>query len=95
MNPRPQGNGSGKFEITQSDMGGWIRIFPAKAEDALREDLALYLSQTLTELFRQKPHLHMKCVAPINRDGNTVELHAWYEVHVIPPTTLGPQPSQH
>jgi hypothetical protein len=95
MKTRPQGNGSGKFEITQTDMGGWVRVFPAKEEDALREDLSLYLSQALTGWFRQKPHLYMKCVAPISRDGATVELHAWYDVHLVPPTPLGPQPSEH
>jgi hypothetical protein len=93
MKPRPQGNGSGKFEIGQADMGGWVRVFPGKAADNVPEDLAVYLSQTLAEWFRQRPHLHMKCVIPINRDGTTVELHAWYELHLLPPTPVGPKPT--
>jgi hypothetical protein len=35
----------------------------------------------------------MKCVVPVNRDGTTVELHAWYEVRRLLPTSLGPQPA--
>jgi hypothetical protein len=35
----------------------------------------------------------MKCVTAINRQGTTVELHAWYELHLFPPTTVAPQPS--
>jgi hypothetical protein len=93
MRPGPQGNGSGKFEIGQADMGGWVRVFPAMAEDVGREDLAVYLSQTLADWFRQRPQLHMKCVVPVNKDGSTVELHAWYEIHLVPPTPVGPQPA--
>jgi integrase len=26
MKPNPHGNGSGKFEIGQQDMGGWVRL---------------------------------------------------------------------
>ena len=94
MRHTSQGNGSGKFEISSLDMGGWVRVFPAKAEDGLRPDISVYLSHTLAEWFRQKPHLHMKCIVPIDRDGTTVELHGWYEVHLVPPTTAGPQPAE-
>jgi len=92
MRPQPQGNGSGRFEVAQADMGGWVRIYPGKVEDTARADLGVFLSQTLTEWFRQRPQLHLKCVVPIIRDGATVELHAWYEVHLLPATPLGPQP---
>jgi hypothetical protein len=91
MRPQPQGNGSGEFEIVQKDMGGWVRVFPAKEEDTARGDLAFYLSQTLADWFRQRPHLRMKCIVPMDRDGSTVELHAWYEIHVVPATPVGPQ----
>jgi hypothetical protein len=93
MRPRPHGNGSGKFEIGQSDMGGWVRIYPAKAETSGREGLAIFLSQSLADWFRQRPQLHLKCVVPIDLDGTTTELHAWYEAHLFPPTPIGPQPS--
>jgi hypothetical protein len=89
MNPKPHGNGSGKIDIGQADMGGWVRVSPGKQE--LPEDLAVYLSQALTEWFRQRPHLRMRCVLPITRDGKTVELHAWYDAHLFP-VYQGPQP---
>lgn len=93
MPPKPKGNGSGRFEITHTDMGGWVQVFPAKDEEADRKDLGVYLSQSLAEWFRKRPHLHLKCVVPIDRDGTTVELHAWYEVHLLPPTPAGPRPT--
>jgi hypothetical protein len=64
-------------------------VSPGKQE--LPEDLAVYLSQALTEWFRQRPHLRMRCVLPITRDGKTVELHAWYDAHLFP-VYQGPQP---
>lgn len=88
---QPHGNGSGKVEISQQDMGGWVRVFPGKMA-GIPEDLHVYLSQTLTEWFRQHSHLRLRCVVPINRDGTTVELHAWYDAHLFAPTTAGPEP---
>jgi hypothetical protein len=89
MKPKSGGNGSGKFEIGHQDMGGWVRVCAGRVN--LPDDLAMYLSQTLSEWFRQRPQLRMRCVVPVNRDGNTVELHAWYDAHVFPPL-LGPNP---
>jgi hypothetical protein len=89
MNPKPGGNGTGEFETGQHDMGGWVRVFGGRQD--LPDDLPLYLSQAVTEWFRRRPHLHMRCVVPIQRDGNTVELHAWYEAHVFE-QIQGPQP---
>lgn len=57
------------------------------------DDLAVYLSQALSEWFRQRPQLHLRCVVPIQRDGNTVELHAWYDAHLFP-ALQGPQPME-
>jgi hypothetical protein len=94
MQPGPQGNGSGKFDISITDMGGWVRVFPAQTEEAGREHLGVYLSQSLAEWFRHRPHLRMKCIVPINQDGGTVELHAWYEIHLLPPTADAPRPTR-
>jgi hypothetical protein len=89
---RPHGNGSGKFDIGQTDMGGWVRIVAGRQD--LPHDLPVYLSQALSDWFRQRPQLRMRCVVPIQRDGNTVELHAWFEAHVFPalqgPQAVGP-----
>jgi hypothetical protein len=96
MKPKPGGgNGSGKFVISQHDMGGWVRVCASKAN--LPDDLPVYLSQTLSEWFRQRPHLHLRFVVPIQRDGDTVKLHAWYDVHLFPavkgPRPEGPKPA--
>jgi hypothetical protein len=70
-------------------MGGWVRICAGHQE--LPDDLAVYLSQALSHWFRQRPQLHMRCVVPIQKDGNTVELHAWYDAHLFP-ALQGPEP---
>jgi hypothetical protein len=88
---RSLGNGSGRFEIGQHDMGGWVRIVAGRQD--LPDDLPVYLSSVLAEWFRQRPQLRMRCVVPINQDGCTVELHAWYEAHVFPPAQ-GPRPEE-
>jgi hypothetical protein len=85
------GNGSPAFRIGQSDMGGWVRVFLDEHHEP-PTDLPVYLSQTLAEWFRAHPQFHLKCVVPVCRAGNTVELHGWYEVHLIAPTPLGPKP---
>jgi hypothetical protein len=82
VNRKPQGNGSGKIDIGQLDMGGWVRVCAGSQE--LPADIGVYLSQALTEWFRQRPHLRMRCVVPISREGMTVELHAWYDAHLFP-----------
>ncbi len=86
---KPHGNGSGEFEIGHHDMDGWVRI--VAGHQNLPDDLPAYLSQALSDWFRQRPQFRMQCVVPIQSDGNTVELHAWYEVHVLP-TIKGSQP---
>ena len=90
MNPKPHGNGSGKFDIHQDDMGGWVRVFSEKVA-TVPDDLPVFLSQALSDWFRQRPDLRMRCVVPIQRDGDTVELHAWYDAHVFP-ALQGPMP---
>lgn len=82
MSKHIAGNGSGKFEIHQTDMGGWVRVHTDKMA-AIPDDLAYFLSHALTEWFRQRPHLHMRAVVPVVRDGSTVELHAWFDLHVF------------
>jgi hypothetical protein len=90
MKHQSQGNGSGKFEIGYHDMGGWVRICAGKQN--LPEDLPVYLSKVLTEFFRKQPQLLLRCVVPIQRDGDTVELHAWYDSHVFPPPPAASPP---
>ena len=70
---RPHGNGSGKFEIGRHDMGGWVQV--CAAGPSLPDDLPVLLSQELTDWLRAHPNLRMCCVVPIQKDGNTVEMH--------------------
>jgi hypothetical protein len=88
MKGQQPGNGSSRFEIDQTDMGGWVRI---RATGTLPDDLPLFLSHTLAEWFRQRSHLRLRFVVPISRDGNTVELHGFYEAHVFPAAAQAPQ----
>lgn len=92
MKPSSGGNGTGKFEIHNDDMGGWLRVHTDLASQD-REDLGVFLSQATTEWFRQRPQYRLKCVSPIVREGRTVELHAWYEVHAFP-AIQGPVPQR-
>ncbi len=85
------GNGSTKFHINQLDMGGWVRVFLGSGTPP--PDLGVYLSHSLTDFFRQRPQLRCRLVVPISRDGDTVELHAWYDA-VIFPDTSGLTPKQ-
>jgi len=84
VKPSAGGNGSGKFNIHQQDLGGWVRVFCSRSAN-LPDDIAVFLSTALTEWFRQHPHLVLRSVIPIQKNGDTVELHAWYEAHVFKP----------
>jgi hypothetical protein len=77
------GNGSGKFDVGAHDMGGWVRVV-AGTSGTIPDDLAVYLSHRLSDWFRENAHLRLLCVLPVNREGTTVELHAWYEQHRFP-----------
>ncbi len=80
--PHP-GNGSGKFDVTVHNMGGWIRVF-AGGTAPQDGSLPTFLAHRLSHWFRDNPHLRLTAVVPISREGNTVELHAWYEQHLFP-----------
>lgn len=80
---KTSGNGSGKIGVGAHDMGGWVRVVPGTS-GAPPDDLAFYLSHRLSDWFREHAHLRLLCVVPVNRDGTTVELHAWYEQHLFP-----------
>jgi hypothetical protein len=85
--PKPNGNGASKIEIHVEDLGGWVRVHPSRYHN-LPEQLALFLSDSLTKWFRERPHCRLRTVVPVSRDGTTVELHAWFDIHVFP----GPKP---
>lgn len=70
------------IKIRHIDMGGWLRFAPDEGSRDV-PDLPAYLSTALTEFLRTKPHLRIRFVVPVLKDGNTVELHAWYEQHLF------------
>jgi hypothetical protein len=80
---RQPGNGSGKFDIHAKDMGGWVRVFSDPLA-TVPENFAAYLSLALTQWFRDRPQLRMRCVVPVQRNGDTVELHAWFDLVQFP-----------
>lgn len=67
---------TGRFEILIEDHDGWIRAYLGRGEPA--GETARFLSESLTQWFRDRPHLGLHCIVPISRDGDTAELHAWY-----------------
>jgi hypothetical protein len=77
-----QGNGSGRFNIHCQDLGGWVRVYPDRTA-SLPDDFPVYLSHALTQWFRERPQLRMRQVVPIQRNGDTVEFHAWYDLGVF------------
>jgi hypothetical protein len=84
-----------EVSIHFEERSGWVRIY-TDAEFRGHPMLPVYLSGTLTQWFRDRPHLRMRCVAPINKGGDTVELHAWFDLQVFPAPPNGrvPAPSR-
>jgi hypothetical protein len=83
------GEGMNRITVHQEDMGGWLRVF-AEAHAEPPNNLAVYLSRALTAWFREHPHLHLRCIVGMVRDGMTVEWHAWYDQHLFPDRTDQP-----
>jgi hypothetical protein len=83
MKPKSGGNGSGKIDIGIQDMGGWVQVRLSRNYD-LPEDIHVGLSAALAQWFRQNPHKRLRFAVPIQRDGNTIALHAWYDVVLLP-----------
>lgn len=70
-------------QVHQMDMGGWLRVF-SDAESREGVELPIYLSYALTQWFRARPQFRLRCVVPITKHGETVELHAWYDQQLFP-----------
>ncbi len=65
------------FEIDIEEHMGFVRVLMGRGEPT--GELAQFLSATLAQWIDQHPELRILAVVPINRDGDTVELHAWFE----------------
>ncbi len=80
---KQHGNGSSKFKVITTDMGGWIRVV-ADPSAVIPPDLPLFHTHSLSNWFRDHPQFHLVSVIPIDKDGATIELHAFYGQHVFP-----------
>ena len=67
-------NGSGKIDIGLVHKGGWVRVRLSRQYD-LPEDIHAVMSSCLAKWFKDRPHLRLRFVVPIQRDGTTVEMH--------------------
>jgi hypothetical protein len=77
-----------EVSIHFEERNGWVRIF-TDAEFRAHPQLPLFLSGTLTQWFRERPQLCLRCVVPIGKGGDTVELHAWYDLNLFPAPSSG------
>ena len=73
-----QGNGSGQIEIGVVDCGGWVQVRLSRHYD-LPDDTHVAMSACLVRWFTERAQLRLRFVVPIQRDGTTIELHAWYD----------------
>lgn len=71
-----------RFEIVEEHMGGRVRVLLGRGEPT--GELGKFLSHGLTDWTRKRPHLRVRFALPINWDGDTVELHAWYDQVLFP-----------
>lgn len=79
----------GELFVHSTDMGGWVRLHTDKHNYG-HPELHVILSAALTDWFRARPQFRLRCVVPIQRDGTTVEFHAWFDAHIFPPTVQAP-----
>ncbi len=77
-----------RFEITARDFGGWVRVYLARGEPT--GEVAKFLSLSLQGWIRTNPHWRVRIIVPISSNGDTSELHAWYDRVLFPdPGPLG------
>lgn len=65
------------FEINIEDHMGFLRFYMGHGEPP--GELCQFLSAALAQWIQEHPETRVVAVAPINRDGDTAELHAWFE----------------
>ena len=68
---------SERFQIDILDFGGWVRVFLARGEPM--GETAQFLSQSLQGWMQNNPHLRVRIIVPVTSNGDTSELHAWYD----------------
>lgn len=80
-----------RFTTSVCDMGGWIRVLPGSGEPT--GEVARFLSQPLIQWFRECPELTVRRIVPITSNGDTSELHAWYDRIGLPARMPNRDPS--
>ena len=65
------------LEIGIGVHNGCLRVFMGRGEPA--GELSWFLSATLAKWMKETPGQRIVSVIPINRDGDTVELHTGFE----------------
>ena len=73
-----------RFTIAIEDNGDWVRVYLNRGEPA--GEVAKFLSRTLAGWIFEHPHLRVRFIVPISSNGDTSELHAWYEQRISPDT---------
>lgn len=72
-----------QIQVHTADLGGWLRFFVAP-ESTDHPELPFYLSFAVSQWFRTRPHLRPRFLVPITREGNTIEMHVWYDQQLFP-----------
>ena len=67
-----------QFAISVTDMGGWVRVYLGSGEPM--SEFAIALSRSLNTWMKTNPMRRVRMIVPITATGDTVELHAWYDV---------------
>lgn len=75
--------GDERFKINVMEMGGWVRVYLGGGEPV--GEVAKFLSMSLTDWMRTHPQLRIRHIVPITSNGDTSELHAWYDLGLFPP----------
>ena len=71
-----------RFQINITDFGGWLRVTLGRGEPA--GEVAQFLSESLNGWMNNNPHLRVRIMVPISSNGDTAELHAWYDQIAFP-----------
>ena len=92
MKHQQGGNGSGKIDIAHLDHGGWVVFRPITKEARNSAELPVALGWVMEHWFLQRPHIKPSSTTAILENGNTVEIHAFYEQVSWPPQEAQPEP---
>ncbi len=71
-----------RFNIIVKDMNGWVRVYLGSGETT--GEAAQFLSGSLANWMQLNPDLRVRLIVPISSNGDTAELHAWYDRTLFP-----------